>query len=142
MKKVLFSLAASSFALGCTFMARGPEDYRADTRAVVETRTADIQSCYDSALKADKKLAGSVIVHFTVEHETGAIKEASVLPESTAPESLGTCIVNALNGLTLDPPDERDGDATFVWEFRQAATPAPASADGEARLRVSAPTAG
>jgi hypothetical protein len=39
------------------------------------------------------------------------------MPESTAAPELGQCIVSALEGLQLDPPDEREGDATFVWEF-------------------------
>src|SRR5690606_26773630 len=107
------------WAFGCTYMARGPEDYQRDTRAVVETRSPEIKACYDAALKQDKALSGSVIVHFSVAPETGAIQEAMVLPESSAPPALGTCIVNALNGLVLDPPDEREGDATFVWEFKQ-----------------------
>jgi hypothetical protein len=118
MKRVLLATALGSLIVGCTFMARGPEDYKRDTRAVIESRNADIKACYDTALAQNQKLKGNVIVHFTVEKETGTIREASVLPESTAPASLGTCIVNALDGLALDPPDERDGDATFVWEFK------------------------
>jgi hypothetical protein len=26
--------------------------------------------------------------------------------------------MDSLKGLTLDPPDERDGEATFTWEFQ------------------------
>ena len=121
MRTLFISLALGAYAVGCTYMARGPEDYKRDTRAVLETRSGDVKACYDAALKQDKNLSGNVIVHFTVEHETGAVKEATVLPESTAPEALGNCIVNSLNGLTLDPPDERDGDATFTWEFAKGA---------------------
>ena len=61
-------------------------------------------------------LAGSASLSNT-EAETGMVKEAAVLPESTAPETLSSCIVNAISGLTLDPPDVNDGDATFMWEF-------------------------
>lgn len=121
MRNLVLSLALGVLAMGCTYMARGPEDYKRDTRAVVEARNGDIKACYDAALKQNQDLSGSVIVHFTVEHETGAIKEASVLPESTAPEALSNCIVNSLSGLTLDPADERDGDATFTWEFKKGA---------------------
>ena len=42
-------------ASGCEFHARSPEDYRSVTRALIETRTSQIQSCYDATLKTDKE---------------------------------------------------------------------------------------
>jgi hypothetical protein len=48
---------------------------------------------------------------------------------TTAPEPLGQCVITAINGLTLDPPDERDGIASFVYEFKAAPAPAPASTE-------------
>lgn len=111
-------LGVLALASGCGAGARLPENYKQDTRALLETRNNDIKACYDSALAEDKDLSGKVVVHFIVEAETGMIKEAAVLPESTAPENLSSCIVNAISGLTLDPPDINDGDATFMWEFQ------------------------
>lgn len=111
-------VAAAGLSSACQFHARGPEDYQQATRAVLETRSAQIKSCYNDVLKQDKSASGSVVVHFTVMAETGAIAGAEVTPESTAPAPLGQCIVNAMDGLALDPPDARDGDATFVWEFK------------------------
>jgi hypothetical protein len=102
----------------CEFHARTPDDYQTATRSVLDTRSAQIKSCYDEVLKQDKTASGTVVVHFTVMEETGAITGAEVTPESTAPAPLGQCIVQALDGLALDPPDERQGDATFVWEFK------------------------
>ncbi len=104
---------------GCEFHARSPEDYQAATRAVLETRSAQIKSCYDSILKSNKSAAGTVVVKFTVMEETGAITDAQVADGTTAPPEVGQCIVTALDGLALDPPDERKGDATFVWEFEK-----------------------
>lgn len=118
MKNLLLPLIGIlAFSSACEFHARGPDDYRNATRAVIETRSAQIQSCYDEVLKTDANAAGSVVVHFTVKEETGAIVGAEVKPESTAAPAIGQCIVQALDGLKLDPPDEREGDATFVWEF-------------------------
>jgi hypothetical protein len=34
-------------------------------------------------------------------------------------EGLATCVVTALDGLELDPVDQRDGVATFTYTFRQ-----------------------
>lgn len=119
MKAQLLLMAGALIAAsGCGAGARLPENYKQDTRALLETRNPDIKACYDEALEQDKSLSGTVVVHFIVESETGMVKEAAVLPESTAPEALGACIVNAISGLTLEPPDINDGDATFVWQFQ------------------------
>jgi hypothetical protein len=110
-------LATLGSLSACQFHARSPEKYRDDTRAVLETRSAQIASCYDSALAQDASASGQVVVQFFVEEKTGKIHDAEVLPASTAPPALGQCVVDALDGLTLDPPDQRLGDATFTWAF-------------------------
>lgn len=115
----LLMLATLSLS-ACEFHARSPEDYRSDTRALLETRSAQIQACYDKALASDGSASGSVLVHFTVAEKTGALTNARVLPESTAPESVGRCVLQTLDGLALQPPDQRAGNATFVWEFKSS----------------------
>jgi hypothetical protein len=103
---------------GCSFHARDAEGYRKDTRTLLESKNADIKSCYDAALVKNPSVSGNVIVHFTVQSETGTVKDAKVDPSSSAPADLSQCVVNAIQGLTLDPPDARDGDATYSWEFQ------------------------
>jgi hypothetical protein len=103
---------------GCSFHARDAASYRKDTRALLETKNDDLKGCYDAELKKDPKVGGTVVVTFKVAKKTGQIIGAKVDPSSTAPESLGRCVVQAIGGLALQPPDERDGDATFRWEFQ------------------------
>jgi len=115
-KLSLLALAATT--AGCSFHARSPEMYRDDTAALLETRNADIKACYDNELKNNKDATGRVTVHFTVAKETGQITNVAPVPAgTTAPESLTNCVVNAINGLVLTPPDNNDGDATFVYDF-------------------------
>jgi hypothetical protein len=123
----LFALLAS--VTGCSFYARSPEDYRDATQALLDTKAQDIKVCYDAALKGEKELQGRVTVQFTVEAETGKIKDVKTDPAgTTAPETLSMCVTNAINGLALTPPDKRDGVATWVYDFSaQPAAPAPAS---------------
>lgn len=117
-------LVASAAACGGT--ARGLEAYRDDTSKLLETRNAQLQSCYSDALKTDAKLSGTVTVQFVVEKKTGAVTQPSVdQSKSTAPPVLGDCVVKAIDGLTLAPPDRNEGRATFVYEFKP--NPAPAS---------------
>lgn len=121
-------LAASllACAAACSGTARGLEAYRTDTGNLLDTRSAQIKSCYDDALKTDEKLAGTVTVQFVVEKKTGAIANAAVAPDkTTAPPALGQCVVKAVEGLVLAPPDRNEGRATFVYDFKP--NPAPSS---------------
>jgi len=121
MRTSAFSLILlASFAAGCSFHARDAESYRKATRELLETRNPDIRSCYDAELKKDPTAAGTVIVKFKVQKETGQIVEAKVDEvNSSAPATLRQCVVQAIGtGLALDPPDEREGDASFQWEFQ------------------------
>ena len=114
-------IAASAVVPGCTCIARDAETYRKDTRSLVETRNAAIKACYDAALASDPALSGDVVVNFTVEKKTGKILDPKVdAGRTTAPESLGRCIVEAIDGLELDPVDRREGQATLAWTFRTA----------------------
>lgn len=110
--------AAVLVASGCQFHARDADGYRQATREMLETRNPNIKSCYDAALEGDSKVGGLVVVKFKVEAETGKLVDAKVVPEqTTAPAALGECVVKAIADLVLDPPDAREGDATFQWSF-------------------------
>jgi hypothetical protein len=111
----LAGLIASSTA--CSFIARSAEDYRDVTRELVSTKNGEIKDCYDVALQSDEGAAGKIVVNFTVEKKTGTIMNPSLDESSTAPPELGQCVVAAVDGLVLDPPDQRDGVAKFSWEF-------------------------
>jgi hypothetical protein len=99
------TLVAGLGACSFEYHARSPEDYRAATRALLESKQSDFTSCY------------AVAVSFEVEEKTGKIVTPKSLPESTAPQPLQECVVNGLNGLALDPPDQRKGVATMTFDF-------------------------
>jgi hypothetical protein len=106
----------------CTGTARGLEAYRTDTQSLLQTRNAQLQSCYDDALKADAKASGTVAIQFVVEKQTGVITKASLdTKRTTAPQALGGCVLKVVDGLKLDPPDRHEGRATFVYEFKPPA---------------------
>lgn len=123
MSKV-FKLAITAALLtttACSFHARDPDTYRQVTRDLVETRGGDIKECYDVVLQTNEMVTGSVVVNFTVEKKTGKIMNPQVdTAKTTAPDEMSQCIVQAIDGLQLDPPDQREGQATFVWEFKAA----------------------
>lgn len=111
-------LAPLVIGLGCTFYARDPDAYQEVTRELVETKDGDIKDCYDVALETNETVKGTVVVNFTVEKKTGKIMNPMVdTAKSDAPPELGQCVVRAVDGLVLDPPDAREGQASFVWNF-------------------------
>ena len=117
MRKSILFVCLGALA-GCSFIARGEDQYREDTRALLQTKNAEIQSCYDRQLEQNPAQSGTVVVNFTVEKKTGALTNVSTDPSSTAPEPLQQCVVQAIEGLALTPEDRRDGVATFQWVFR------------------------
>ncbi len=118
-------LLVSVLTGGCSFAARSPEMYRDDTQKILASKNAEIRTCYDEALKTSPGASGKVTVDFEVAQETGTIQNVTVNQAgTTAPEAVASCVTRAIAGLRLDPPDERLGKASFVYEFTQAvATP-------------------
>ena len=104
---------------GCSGTSRGLEAYRTDTQHLLETRNTQLQGCYAKALAADAKASGTVAVQFTVAQKTGEVTKAVIdAKRTTASQPLEGCVLEAVQGLKLDPPDRNDGQATFVYEFK------------------------
>ena len=104
---------------GCA--VRSADMYRDDTRKLLETKSAGLQACYDTELQAHPDATGKVIVHFKVADDTGKILDPKIDDlQSTPNRTLRGCVLDALKDLVLYPADEREGDATFVWEFQIA----------------------
>jgi hypothetical protein len=118
-KSLSFVALTLAFATGCSFAARSPDMYREDVQKLLEGQSASVQSCFVTALQADKTAGGTVTVRFTVAKDTGAFENASVdAARTTAPEPVSQCVLKSLEGLVLNPGDAQQGDATFAWEFR------------------------
>jgi hypothetical protein len=98
---------------------RSPERYREDTHTLLETRSTMLEDCYQNALAADPRAAGRVTIHFVVQKGSGNV--ANVLIDgdaSTAPAPLVRCVLRAVDGLRLRPPDSHEGRATFVYDLK------------------------
>jgi hypothetical protein len=113
-------------AAGCAGTQRSPQAYRADTQKALESRNSQIKSCYDKVLARDAAAAGTITLRFVVEKDTGAFAKATVDPATTsAKEPLVVCVLEAVNGLKLQPPDDNEGRATFSYELQPSPPPAP-----------------
>lgn len=114
-------LGASIASLsGCTFYARDQKDYRDATTKLLETKSGDIDTCYDNALKATPGVKGKVTVLFNVEEKTGRVVDVKADPARTdAPQALVDCVATNISGLVLNPADQRKGIAAFEYKFEQ-----------------------
>ena len=102
----------------CSFYARGPEGYRKAVRGVLEQKQADMEACYKRTYDADQSAQGRVVAAFEVEPKTGKIVKPTIEQEgTTANPALQQCVLASLDGLILDPPDQRTGVARFSWDF-------------------------
>jgi hypothetical protein len=115
----VFVLAAGAIGCSSQFVLRDMDTYRQDTRTLLSTKNGEIKACYDAQLKTDAKTSGAIVVNFNVEKETGKLINVQLDDmKSTAPDALKQCVLKAMDGLVLDPPDENDGIASFSWEFK------------------------
>lgn len=118
-KKIALVLLGASAAWGCQFHARSPEDYSKETKQLLASKSDELKSCYDQVLAEDAKAGGVVAVNFKVAPKTGEIVDPAIDAEkTTAPEPLGECVITAMKGLKLDPPDQREGLASFSYDFK------------------------
>jgi hypothetical protein len=117
--RAIEGLICVTVCAGCSFAARDANAYRDATRALLETKNDTIKGCYDEALKKNATVAGNVVVTFKVQPKTGQLSKVKIdKAQTTAPKSLARCVTHALEGLTLQPPDAREGNASFRWEFQ------------------------
>jgi hypothetical protein len=116
-------MATCGLMVGCGHgMRREDGGYRDATREMLASRNHLVKRCYDDVLSAQPELGGRVAVAFRIAPGTGQVTEASVDEDvTTAPARLRECVVKAIAGLALNPPDEKEARATFVWEFKPGA---------------------
>ena len=112
------SLATLGLATACGPTPRTPEQYRDDTKAVLDTKNNDIRACYDGVLQATPAVGGKVTVKFDVEIEGGKLVNIVVdKANTTAPDAVAACVTKSITGLAIAPPDKYLGQGSFVWEF-------------------------
>jgi hypothetical protein len=110
---IFWSMAAT----GCA--VRNPALYREDVRKILETKHAVIQACYEAELQTKPKANGRVTVRFLVQRQQGIFVDPKIDDLASTPDrTLRGCVLEALDGLVLHPPDDRAGDATFTWDFQ------------------------
>jgi hypothetical protein len=123
------------FSLGlaaCGGYARTPEQWTEDTYKLLESKSGDVQKCYNEQLKKNPLLEGKVTVDFIVHNRTGQVAKVRVdAAKTTAGDPVRKCVVDNVEDLKLGPPDANTGKATFTWEFTKEIVKSPTPPAGE-----------
>lgn len=124
MNKILVTLGliAPLASIACGGAIRIGDAYRDDTMKLVQAQAnPKIQQCFQGVVRSTptpKSLEGTTTVSFVVAKETGIVGNAAIVPGATTTQDpVNQCVLGAINGLKLDPPDNVEGDATFAWQF-------------------------
>jgi hypothetical protein len=112
------TIAASLTLAGCATFARSTAEYSTDVRGALADRTPSVTSCYGRALQTMPTAAGTVTVTFRILPESGKVAHAKIRPaRSTAPQPVQQCVLDALEEITLDPPDVSEAVVEASWKF-------------------------
>ena len=84
-------------------------------RRIVRAHIGEIRHCYNEGLQRDPKLAGKVIVEFTIA-ATGKVSHSEVATSTVPDDAVGTCIAAAA-GRWLFPKPEGGAPVQVTYPF-------------------------
>ena len=79
-------------------------DVRTDVAARMATVQQPIQACYATALKANRKLRGTLVLTFAAAPSTGAFTDIMVQHDELGDPTLQQCVVGEVSKLKLEKP--------------------------------------
>lgn len=80
----------------------------------IRVRLRAIQRCYETELRQDPTLSGTVTVQFVVS-ERGAVPEALASANTTSSPPIASCVVSVVRRLRFNPGPA--GDLRFSYSF-------------------------
>jgi hypothetical protein len=90
----------SALGFGCANTGLG-EATRSDVTARMATIAQPVASCYEAALKRDRKLKGTMVVAFDAEMNTGRFTNVKIKSSDLPDPELQTCVREQVSGLAL-----------------------------------------
>lgn len=82
--------------------------------SVIKKRKSAIRKCYETALRTNSKVAGKVVIQFTV-GTRGRVTASTVKSNSTGDKGVGNCIAKRLKKWKFPKPE--NGSVTFSYPF-------------------------
>jgi hypothetical protein len=115
----IIRVAVALVLAGCAH-ARTSDEYAADTQKSLADKAPEIEACYNRVLATTPTAAGRVTVSFVVEADSGHFDQGRVdAAQTTAPQEVSECVLAAIPAVAISPPDRKQGQASWVWEFQR-----------------------
>jgi hypothetical protein len=95
------TLALTAAACGGTGLGAAT---RADIAAQMATTQAPLESCYEAALKTNRKLAGMVVLSFVAAPKTGQFENVTITRDEVRDPAVRRCVVEEVSKLKLEKP--------------------------------------
>ena len=110
------SILSLLFAAACGNVGLG-DAARRDVTDQMNAVQDPIASCYETALRSDRKLRGRLVVSATAKANTGRFQNVKVVDSELPDEQLNTCIVKHVETLALSKPTTTDLAIRYPIEF-------------------------
>jgi hypothetical protein len=126
LSRALWLAAGLAGAAGCGGSGMGKQ-VRADVAARMQTIQAPVGSCYEAALKRNRKLAGTMTIEFVAAPGTGKFSQARVKQNDLPDPEIERCVLDEVQRLALSKPQKTAVAVEFPLRFAPADAPAPAA---------------
>jgi len=103
-------------AAGCGGTGLGA-DTRADITARMTTAQQPLESCYQAALKTNRKLQGMMVLAFVAAPQTGQFQEITVTRDELGDPGVRKCVVDEVGKLKLDKPQASRVSISYPIHF-------------------------
>jgi hypothetical protein len=101
---------------GCGGTGLGAET-RADITARMTSAQPPLASCYQAALKANRKLQGMLVLSFVAAPQTGQFQEITVTRDELDDPGVRKCVVDEVGKLKLEKPQASRVSISYPIRF-------------------------
>jgi hypothetical protein len=113
----MFGLAGGlALAAGCGGTGLGA-DTRADITARMTTAQPPLESCYQAALKTNRKLQGMMVLAFVAAPQTGQFQEITVTHDELGDPGVRKCVIDEISKLKLEKPQASRVSISYPIHF-------------------------
>jgi len=113
---LVFAAGFAGFAAGCGGTGLGA-DTRADITARMTMAQQPLESCYQAALKTNRKLQGMIVLAFVAAPQTGQFQEITVTHYELGDPGVRKCVIDEVGKLTLEKPQASRVSISYPIHF-------------------------
>jgi hypothetical protein len=96
-------LVGLAIAAGCGGTGMGAAT-RADITAQMATAQRPLESCYQAALKSNRKLRGMIVLSFVATPSTGEFRDITIVRDELNDPAVRKCVIDEVGKLKLEKP--------------------------------------